>query len=172
MADVAAGRAVIRLAGGVQCALQPRRGARGIPATGCAACFKRDFGLIRRVVFQKALEFLHRGNGVNQGRGAQAEFEGRIGPQYIACIFERGKAFGSRDGERGRPCAVEQGLNGIGRRRQCEGSRAAAVGMRPREALVDFIAQYFCCGLRLSQAIGRHFAMKTCRQQSAGRAVF
>ena len=172
LANVAAVGTEVCTRRGMECLLEPRRGVRRIPAGGAAAAFKRDFGLVRRVVFQQGLEFLHRRAGVDQRRQAQRQLEGGERPQHVAGIFHRRKAFGTGHAQGRLPGAIQQCLHRVGGGRQCEGGRAAAIVVRPRKTLVQLVAQDRRRGARLCHALRRYFAMEAGGQQPPGGAVF
>ena len=71
LADVATGRAKVRLAGSVECILKPRHGRRRVPAVGAAGALPGHLGLVGRVVFEQRLHLLHTLRGIDQRRQAQ-----------------------------------------------------------------------------------------------------
>ncbi|MNK28756.1 hypothetical protein D3C87_471400 [compost metagenome] len=162
----------MRARGLVERVLEPRRDGGGVPAGGAAAAFEGDARLVGRVVFEQGLELLHRLGRIDQRRQAQRELEGGVGAQHVARVLQGREAFGAGDRQRGLPGAVEQRLDRVGGGRQREHGRAAAVVVRPREALVDLVAEDGRGGLGLRQPVGRHFAMEAGGQQAAGGAVF
>ena len=169
--DGAAARAKESLRGAVERLVKPGRGSGCVPACG-AASLKSHLGLVGRVVFEQRLELLHGLRGVNQRRQPQRELEGGVGPQHIAGVLQGRKALCAGHAERGPPGALQQGLHGVGGGGQREAGCAAAVVVRPGKTFVNFVAQNRCRCMRLRQPVGRHLAMKTGRQQTAGGTVF
>ena len=129
-------------------------------------------GLVRCVVFEQGFELLHRLGGIEQRRQAQAELEGGVRAQHIACVFEGGQTFCARHAQGRRPSALQQGLQRIIGHGQGGEAGATTVVVRPRQALEHLVAQQRSGHAGLRQTIGRHLHMKTRGQQTARGAVF
>ena len=170
LADVAAGRAVVLLRGGIQRLGQPGRGGRGVPAGGGAFVGLEDhLGVVGRVGLQQRLDFLRGGHGIHQRRQAQRQLESGARTQHVAGAGQRRQAFRAGHGQGRTPGAVQQSLFGFGRHGQHEAAVGAAA---PGETAPDLIAQDARGRVHLFNTFRGDFAMQALRQQAAGAAVF